>query len=179
MPQKSGNQILWIVLAVVAVCGCAGVAVLAAILFPVFEQAKIAALRTTSLSNLKQLGTGTMMYSIDYDDRLPLGPEWMDAVLPYVKSEERYHAPRQGQPQAREYGYAFREELGGKDTRKVVDPNKFVMYFDSTLPGRSAVGGLATFPRPGRYGGKNTMVMVDCSAKAINPADGYPMSEIK
>src|SRR5688572_19869786 len=113
-PQKSGNQVLWIVLSVVAVCGCAGVVVLAAVMFPVFEQAKIAALRTSSLSNLKQIGTGTMIYCADYDERLPLGPDWMDALVPYTKTEAIYHAPRQGQPRGNSYGYAFREELKGK-----------------------------------------------------------------
>ncbi len=44
------------------------IAILAAILFPVFAQAKQAAKKTTSVSNLKQLGTATMMYAADADD---------------------------------------------------------------------------------------------------------------
>ena len=38
------------------------IAILAAILFPVFTQAKLAAKRTAALSNAKQLGTATMIY---------------------------------------------------------------------------------------------------------------------
>jgi prepilin-type N-terminal cleavage/methylation domain-containing protein len=45
------------------------IAILAAILFPVFAQAKVAAKKTSSLSNLKQLGTSQLLYSNDYDDR--------------------------------------------------------------------------------------------------------------
>ena len=44
------------------------IAILAAILFPVFAQAKLAAKKTVSLSNLKQIGLCWVMYSGDYDD---------------------------------------------------------------------------------------------------------------
>jgi prepilin-type N-terminal cleavage/methylation domain-containing protein/prepilin-type processing-associated H-X9-DG protein len=44
------------------------IAILAAILFPVFAQAKLAAKKTVSLSNLKQIGLAWMMYLNDYDD---------------------------------------------------------------------------------------------------------------
>jgi prepilin-type N-terminal cleavage/methylation domain-containing protein len=44
------------------------IAILAAILFPVFAQAKNAAKKTTSLSNMKQIGLSSMLYVGDYDD---------------------------------------------------------------------------------------------------------------
>lgn len=47
------------------------IAILAAILFPVFAQAKAAAKTTSTLSNIKQLGTAVHMYSGDYDDMTP------------------------------------------------------------------------------------------------------------
>ena len=48
------------------------IAILAAILFPVFAQAKVAAKKTSCLSNMKQMGTGTMIYLSDYDDLFPI-----------------------------------------------------------------------------------------------------------
>jgi prepilin-type N-terminal cleavage/methylation domain-containing protein len=48
------------------------IAILAAILFPVFAQAKNAAKKTQDLSNMKQSGTALAMYGTDYDDRFPL-----------------------------------------------------------------------------------------------------------
>lgn len=51
------------------------IAILAAILFPVFAQAKAAAKKTQDLSNLKQIGTATMLYVGDYDDVL-YGHRW-------------------------------------------------------------------------------------------------------
>ena len=44
------------------------IAILAAILFPVFAQAKAAAKKTTAVSNVKQINLGFMMYENDYDD---------------------------------------------------------------------------------------------------------------
>ncbi|MFX9608458.1 prepilin-type N-terminal cleavage/methylation domain-containing protein, partial [Acinetobacter baumannii] len=44
------------------------IAILAAILFPVFAQAKLAAKTTASLSNMKQIGTGNQLYYNDFDD---------------------------------------------------------------------------------------------------------------
>jgi prepilin-type N-terminal cleavage/methylation domain-containing protein len=80
------------------------IAILAAILFPVFAQAKAAAKRTSDLSNVKQLGLGIMMYTNDNDDLLPATrvvdtPDgwgdpsqrriWKDCVFPYIKSGGR------------------------------------------------------------------------------------------
>lgn len=49
------------------------IAILAAILFPVFAQAKLAAKKTVSLSNVKQLALSTLMYAGDNDDAVPEG----------------------------------------------------------------------------------------------------------
>lgn len=47
------------------------IAILAAILFPVFSQAKEAAKKSVCLSNLRQIGTAFSLYLGDYDDRMP------------------------------------------------------------------------------------------------------------
>ena len=48
------------------------IAILAAILFPVFAQAKVAAKKTQAISNIKQMGTAANIYMADYDDFMPL-----------------------------------------------------------------------------------------------------------
>ena len=48
------------------------IAVLAAILFPVFAQAREKARQTACLSNMRQMTLGVMMYAQDYDETLPL-----------------------------------------------------------------------------------------------------------
>ncbi len=82
------------------------IAILAAILFPVFAQAKAAAKTTQALSNMKQLGTGNFLYSGDNDDVRVLpkafvndpaggGDEysWKQLISPYVKSTALFSDP--------------------------------------------------------------------------------------
>ena len=56
------------------------IAILAAILFPVFAQAKLAAKKTTDLSNLKQMATSALIYVNDSDDVFPLTVPGNDGV---------------------------------------------------------------------------------------------------
>ncbi len=76
------------------------IAILAAILFPVFAQAKVAAKTTSSLSNVKQLSLATHMYAADNDDGTVLTdtamwgfPIWPTIIDPYVKSRAMYWDP--------------------------------------------------------------------------------------
>ncbi len=96
------------------------IAILAAILFPVFSQAREKARQTSCLSNMKQLGLGFAQYVADWDERLPgtaiLNPFWgcmrdghwvpagwirndplwtvkHGGLYPYVKNELAYYCP--------------------------------------------------------------------------------------
>jgi len=75
------------------------IAILAAILFPVFAQARDKARGTTCLSNFNQLGKGVLMYIQDYDGAYPLAwygiPQYgFDCVLqPYVKNLQVFDCP--------------------------------------------------------------------------------------
>jgi len=75
------------------------IAILAAILFPVFAQAKEAAKKTTYIANMKQTGTATQIYEADVDDVMPLGygvrPDgsWMTGVVTPVPANSVQTAP--------------------------------------------------------------------------------------
>ncbi|HWD39015.1 MAG TPA: prepilin-type N-terminal cleavage/methylation domain-containing protein [Fimbriimonas sp.] len=78
------------------------IAILAAILFPVFAQAKEAAKRAACLSNTRQIGTSMLLYVNDYDDVFPSVYEdhaaqvWYDSwdlLLPYTKSLDIFYCP--------------------------------------------------------------------------------------
>src|SRR5580658_7657312 len=66
------------------------IAILAAILFPVFAKAREKARQTACLSNEKQLGLAEMQYTQDYDETFPstndYGTGWAKTIYPYVKS---------------------------------------------------------------------------------------------
>jgi prepilin-type N-terminal cleavage/methylation domain-containing protein len=96
------------------------IAILAAILFPVFAQARERARSAGCLSNTKQIGTSFQMYVQDYDEKLPDACAWgrawghgdgtkcaaletagakvfvQDMVAPYVKNEQVWYCPSVG-----------------------------------------------------------------------------------
>lgn len=79
------------------------IAILAAILFPVFARARENARRASCISNVKQIGLGTMQYVQDYDDVYPphfvYGPDgnpykrWPQLLDPYIKSTQVFICP--------------------------------------------------------------------------------------
>lgn len=79
------------------------IAILAAILFPVFAQARKKAQQTTCLNNLKQIGLALSQYTDDYDNRfLPAagypgfgGGSFPLLLRPYIKSHEVFYCPAQ------------------------------------------------------------------------------------
>ncbi|MER3495912.1 MAG: prepilin-type cleavage/methylation domain-containing protein, partial [Armatimonadota bacterium] len=60
------------------------IAVLAAILFPVFARAKAAAKQTACISNLKQIGSGIGLYMADADDVFPFAVDASDKYAPQI-----------------------------------------------------------------------------------------------
>ncbi|MDI9638588.1 prepilin-type N-terminal cleavage/methylation domain-containing protein [Kamptonema cortianum] len=81
------------------------IAILAAILFPVFAQAKDAAKKTQSISNMKQIATSANIYLTDHDDKLPLSAyiqppniifSVYEALDPYMKNTQILISPVDG-----------------------------------------------------------------------------------
>lgn len=97
VPAKKFGFTLIELLVVIAI-----IAILAAILFPVFAKAREKARAVSCLSNGNQLGLAFMQYSMDYDERFPgvapgnnpyPGSTWAGRIYPYVKSAGVYHCP--------------------------------------------------------------------------------------
>jgi prepilin-type N-terminal cleavage/methylation domain-containing protein/prepilin-type processing-associated H-X9-DG protein len=106
------------------------IAILAAILFPVFAQARDKARQAACLSNQRQIGLAAMQYTQDYDETMPhlyyvknspSSVHWMDMLQPYVKSEDIFSCPSR---------------------RGVNDPDNWGKYvFTGNAAGIAAVGG--------------------------------------
>jgi prepilin-type N-terminal cleavage/methylation domain-containing protein/prepilin-type processing-associated H-X9-DG protein len=95
------------------------IAILAAILFPVFAQARDKARSANCMSNTRQMALAVLQYAQDYDETYPRDTNdgqktfWMDYVQPYVKNESIWRCPSRG------------------DTSKRVNPgraNEFTAY---------------------------------------------------
>ena len=100
------------------------IAILAAILFPVFARAREKARQSSCLSNVKQITLGILMYAQDYDEELPFlyskppshGIQWL--VQPYVKNYQVFNCPSSDRklPDGTMYGaysYGFSVRLFG------------------------------------------------------------------
>ena len=117
------------------------IAILAAILFPVFARAREAGRRASCQSNLKQIGLGLLQYSQDYDEILiadwygsdaTVGPgktlppsassvsyKWMDAAFPYIKSEQIFNCPSATGNAAEPYVYYRNLTADDRDVNKL------------------------------------------------------------
>ena len=78
------------------------IAILAAILFPVFAKAREKARQTSCLSNTRQINLGIIQYTQDYDETFPPGSypmtvpfvlSWRDVISPYLKNTQILQCP--------------------------------------------------------------------------------------
>lgn len=131
------------------------IAILAAILFPVFAQARESARKTSCLSNLKQQALGISMYTQDNDEFLPQGSRtmsdgtvwrWMHQTFPYVKNDDIYRCPSTKLPawdpnvytgNAGTYGYNALH-LNVLNQAKIAKPATTILIAET--PGGTVVG---------------------------------------
>ncbi len=132
------------------------IAILAAILFPVFARAREKARQSSCLSNVKQIALGVLMYAQDYDERLlayrseTVKISWVTLIDPYVKNSQVWYCPSYGNVGVG-YGWNY-EFIVWHKLAEFGRPSETMMFGDS--------GGHVLY-RPGRYG------------YAPNPSDIY------
>jgi len=117
--RKQGGFTLIELLVVIAI-----IAILAAILFPVFAQAREKARSSSCLSNQKQIALAFSMYSQDYDETYPpgffvdpttsLAFRWEDSVKPYIKGGNVGGILTCPSASSRAYAYSMNGWLSGK-----------------------------------------------------------------
>jgi prepilin-type N-terminal cleavage/methylation domain-containing protein/prepilin-type processing-associated H-X9-DG protein len=147
------------------------IAILAAILFPVFAQAREKARTASCSSNAKQLGLAVRMYVQDYDERFPFGGwlpngnigtwEWQNTTAPYIKNRGIFRCPsttdedEQADPKAWAWNrnpvnYLYNNQLG-RDRRPVSDAAVLEVSTNWMLvDGHSDWGGIAGVDWMGR-----------------------------
>lgn len=114
------------------------IAILAAILFPVFAQAREKARQASCLSNTRQMGTATLMYVQDYDEQMPLsayldtgqkvGFHVVDLIFPYAKNADVFRCP--SAPNALNFNVLLElaQLLLGVSGYRLADNVKFISY---------------------------------------------------
>ena len=133
------------------------IAILAAILFPVFAKAREKARQTSCLSNVKQLLLAELQYAQDYDEHLPAylpawsNPpvvggycDWWNGIFPYVKNVQAYVCPSWQQTQTIwnynshvfpvEPSYGMTQALYGLSLGAISAPSNCILMGDSCHP---------------------------------------------
>jgi prepilin-type N-terminal cleavage/methylation domain-containing protein/prepilin-type processing-associated H-X9-DG protein len=148
------------------------IAILAAILFPVFAKAREKARQASCLSNLKQVAIACQMYREDYDGvnvriYFTATVRWHQAVAPYIKNTDLFRCPSapglvdpySGLPQSYgmnsfNFGPATQDGFWyAKDDASIPDGSTVIWAADSYDPANASngsyyVGGGATFSQP-------------------------------
>ncbi len=126
------------------------IAILAAILFPVFAQAREKARQTQCMNNLKQMATGAISYIQDYDEKFPMAVyapaprpgggncafTLFDAVFPYIKNLDITKCP--SEPNALYLNRGFQVVLN-MPTCNLPETISYMYNYDLLPPGRTPI----------------------------------------
>ena len=134
------------------------IAILAAILFPVFARARENARRSSCGSNLKQIGLALLQYVGDHDDKMPrsffgspgdtttVNYKWMDALQPYAKSDAVFLCPSDARAK-----YRWSGNLGAgqssRDFGSYGQNGAYAAAGDAQTPPRSAAAYLVSLAK--------------------------------
>ncbi|MEZ0325979.1 MAG: prepilin-type N-terminal cleavage/methylation domain-containing protein [Fimbriimonas sp.] len=178
--QRTRNQAFTLIelLVVIAI-----IAILAAILFPVFAQAKAAAKKTSDLSNVKQTTLANMLYSGDQDDvfvangegMLPPGANNWDTMTPYTGQQNFYGT---------NYGAGGNAPLGFMDPLAVQNWARETQPYIKSLemmvsPGAPPDVNAALAPVPNNSkAGKTSYVFNGCVSRMSQTAISKPGDQI-
>jgi len=160
---------VWIVIGIACLCGCACIPISAAILFPVFAQARLAATKASCMSNVRRVGLGQLMYTVDSDDQFPPASKWIDATERYDQGEVRIYTCPAVSRNHGEYGYAMSAKLSGKK-KSDLNPSDVLTYETVELH-RNANGDPDSAEYPARHGRGRVQGTVDGGARTVRDGD--------
>lgn len=126
--EKASSKRLLEILVVVGI-----LAILAAVLFPVFARAREKARQSSCLSNMKQVAIAVQMYAQDYDDTLPPAADWQGLVSRYAGNDQIFECPTR---QGRLPHYALSPFVAGRNLGEIADPETTVMLYEIGEDGR-------------------------------------------
>lgn len=127
--------------------------------------------------NMKQLTLALLMYSQDYDERLPIADRWCASLWPYLRNRALYHCPADDAA----FSYAYNYKLSRLPYDTVPMPSETIALYESEIgvgdafdwpeyPGTS-------LPDPPRHGGQNVFGFADGHVCAVPPDACWPTED--
>ena len=161
------------------------IAILAAILFPVFQKVRENARRASCQSNEKQMGLAFTQYTQDYDEQFPMGTAtlggyngwgWSSQIYPYIKAKAVFACPDDStrpNPDLLSYGYNKTLAASGAGwgatasagINKINSPAKVVMLFETSV----RYGDSVTIDSPGYDASGNPTTSANNSNAGVGP----------
>jgi prepilin-type N-terminal cleavage/methylation domain-containing protein/prepilin-type processing-associated H-X9-DG protein len=114
------------------------IAILAAMLFPVFSKARDKANQTTCLNNLRQITSAFLMFVQDHDETLPEAKAWMTEMGEYVTAGKSWDCPSNnhtGRADEPDYFYVAGSFLAKAAVGDVKEPDQAPLLGDANSPG--------------------------------------------
>lgn len=158
------------------------IALLAAILFPVFSRARENARKSSCANNVKQLGIGMMMYGQDYDENVfPIRIDgstyfaWSSLIQPYIKSRQILLCPSTS---GRQQSYSYNFNAGGFPSRTLSDfpiPAQTIAFADALGTTDTSLNkSLVFFTGDASFGGRFIGRLVNAGTTAVDTHDAVP-----
>ncbi len=156
------------------------IAILAAILFPVFAKAREKARQASCASNLKQIGLGFAQYVQDFDERFPYtnnggSQYWPTEVYPYTKSYQIFRCPDDSTTNG--CSYLGNNQYSAIAIAQVPKVAEFIMVTDGNANGNPGgnTGDGHHMANTGNFNGINAdYTMWDATARMTDPNNGMP-----
>ena len=172
------------------------IAILAAILFPVFARARENARRSSCQSNAKQIGLAIMQYTQDYDERTPYpwisistgNVAWNQVIQPYAKSLQVFQCPSDvnaNNPSVSSWlgtnpdpypvpfhtSYMFNDEMAYRSLAELQNPTGTIQTVDGGVVGQMTAPFVTTTVKPEAWITKSD---ISWTTSATNPDWGAP-----
>jgi len=132
------------------------IAILAAILFPVFARARENARRSSCQSNEKQIALGFKQYLQDYDEKYPVADaNWPAAINVYTKSSQILRCPSASSGTASDIDYSYNSSLGAKRESQIQSSALVVLNAEADRGAATAATAPGTTGRIRHFEGSN------------------------
>jgi len=157
------RQRLWRIVSWVAVA--VFVAIAAAIVFPVFASARVAAAHAQNRMNLKKLAVAMIRFSEKHGDKFPPASSWYEAISSYLPPAKELADPQQ---YSTDFGYAMNADLSEKTLDSIQNPGGTILIYETKRTGHNLSSPITKIPEDVFSNGSTGVVFCNGAAQNLS-----------